>query len=233
MISLLPPVRRASLYSAVAFLTLTALLAIVTVLFGTFDQRKLQVLATTLVVSIASVGVLCCSLHMHKRALVWPAIVDIILIVLSGAVIIGCVWGAEPASWFWRSTLVVWTFALTMAYALALLSVPLHKGHRWLHDLAVLTLLLLATVISAMVTSDADPDWIIVKVLTTLAILVALETLVIPVLGRMRSGAKGPGQQTVLSLVAVEDGVYRDGHGQLFAVRPLPGAGAGSSRGAD
>lgn len=215
--------RKVSLYSFVLFLVISAVVAIAIVLSGDFDVFELKVLVTTTVIAAASVCALCCSAYAQRIGMVTPAVLGAGLAAVSAALFINGSWAEVDSAGYWQTSITCGIFAIAAAHALALLSVRLRSGHAWLKPVAAVTIFVLASVISVQVWSVFDGDWLddsAFNAIIVLAILVVLETLVIPILTRVADDEPELKTETLI-LTRRDDGVYRDAQGRPYAVEAL------------
>jgi hypothetical protein len=219
---------RASLRSFIVFLSLSALFAIATVLFGEFGDFEAKVLATTSVIAIASICSMCCSAHARRKRASLLSVGGILLAVAAAAAVTVGIWAQFDCESYWKTAGILGVFALAAAHALALLAVRLPTPHRWLQIVTAANIAVLAIVIASMIVVESG-DRAAMKLLAVLAILVALETLVIPIVARL-SGEVGDRANGTLSLTRREDGLYEDRHGVVYDVKPLSDAPAGDDQ---
>jgi hypothetical protein len=205
--------RKACLYSFIAFLSFSALLAIFCVLFGKFGDFEGKVLVTTSVIAAASICALCCSAYSAKFQNRAAGTGGTLLAAAAAVMIIVGVWGKFQSPCYWKTTTVFSVFAVATAHWLAPLLVRLPATHRWLPSLTGINIFFLATVITSMIVWEAN-DAGRFKLAAVLAILAALETLVIPILSRVTRPIARPS----LVLTQRDDGTYSDKNGRVYQV---------------
>ncbi len=207
---------KASLYSFVGFLAVTALLAIGSVLSGRFGEFELKVLATTSVIAVASICSLCCCAYSARSKTLLPGLGGILVAGLGATMLISGVWSEVPSEGYWKTTAILSVLAIACAHTLALLSVRLRPAHLWIQSATTVTILVLAGVISGMIVGEVD-DKGMFKLVAVLAILAALETLVVPILGRLNKSQPEPLPQTLV-LTERQDGKFQDRGGRVYEV---------------
>jgi hypothetical protein len=138
---------------------------------------------------------------------------------LSAAMLISGAWSEINSEGYWKTTAVLSVLAIACAHALALLSVRLRPAHSWIQIATAVTTLILAVVVSGMILGEVD-DKGMFKLVAVLAILAALETLVIPILGRLNKGQAEPPSRTLV-LTERQDGRYQDRTGRIYEVHPM------------
>ncbi|PZD70540.1 hypothetical protein C1752_10969 [Acaryochloris thomasi RCC1774] len=220
--------KKISLYTFIAFLSISALFAIASVFTGRLGEFELKVLITTSVIAIASICSLCCSVYSSRIKNTIPSYTGIALAGSSALMLIQGVWAETGSEGYWKTTATLSIFAFASAHSLALLAVRLRVEHAWVQLVAVVNIFMFATILSATIIGEISSDGN-VKFITMLAILATLETLVIPILGRLVKGNGSPVRE-VLSLTKRVDGAYEDKHGYIYEVKKMSGKPPGSSR---
>lgn len=219
-LSLSSRLKKVSLHTFILFLAISALLAIITVLSGNFGSFEFKVLITTSIVAAASICIMCCSSYASRSELAWPGTFAAVLTFVSAALLIGGSWAEVDSVLYWKTALMAGIFAVAAAHALALLGLHLHQPHAWLKPVTAVTIFTLATVINAAIVGETY-DHGLWKIILVLAIIVVLETLVIPTLARLTNNAAETIEQT-LQLTRRQTGIYADKKGRLYAVEPIP-----------
>jgi hypothetical protein len=212
-------VRKGFLYSFIVFLAISALLAITSVLFGKFGEFEIKVLVTTSVIAVASICSLCCSAYTSRSQNALPGIAGISVAGVSAAMLIIGVWTEMDSEGYWKTTAILSVFAIAFAHSLALLAVRLRPTHSWLQLGTAINIFALAAIISGMIVGEIDDEGVF-KFVAVLAILAALETLVIPILGGLAKAELRQVRET-LSLTKREDGIYEDERGHLYEVNEM------------
>lgn len=212
-------IRKAFLYSFIVFLSISAMLAISSVLSGDFSDFEVKILLSTSIIALTSICALCCSAYLAKsKALLFPMI-GIILAALSALSLLLGIWAEIDSEEFWKSSAIISIFAVAFAHCLALLSVNLSPGKNWLRILTGITLFLNSAIISSQII-DGDLDDDVLKVLAVLSILGALETLVIPILGRVAK-AEPVKRKESITLTKRDDGLYENNEGRLYRLEEM------------
>lgn len=215
---LMKRIRKGSFAIFVGFLSFSALLAIVTVLFGEFGSLELRVLLTTSIIAIISICALCCSAYSARSGNGVPGAIGITLALLSGGLWILAIWAELENDSYFKMSATLSFFAIGTAHALALLAVRVREKHRWVQLASTVLIYALTSLLAMMVWLESEAEGLI-KLLVVLAILVALESLVVPILGRGGGGTPAPGHRLILE--AQPDGTYLDARGNLYQVKPL------------
>ncbi len=207
--------RDLSLKLFIAFLGITALVAIVCVLGGEFGELEVKILLTSLTISAASICAMSCAAFMGKRKLVELGFVGIGLAMVSAALVILGMWSEISAAGFWKTTITCIVLAVGLAHVLLLLMPELDASQRWVQPVVALAIAVLALQIIVAVVAEIDEESYY-QFLAAVAILVGLGTLVIPILMRLRKGTAAREDSLVLSRVAGD--VWRDRSGREFRV---------------
>ncbi|MHC4984670.1 MAG: hypothetical protein ACYTFO_00795 [Planctomycetota bacterium] len=219
---------KAMVYSAIACLVAGALYAIYIVLFGEFEDFEVKVLLTTLVISVASIGWLCCSSYHSQRREPIAAIGGALLMAAAAGLMINAIWAEEDGEAYWKLTLSLTIWAVAVSHLLMLVALRLRRGQWWVHALGAITVATLATVLTLLVLEVIDGSESVMKLIVVLCILVTLETLVIPILSRVAAPSKeqpelpaGAELPVQLTLTALADGTFEDAEGKRYRVEEV------------
>jgi hypothetical protein len=181
--------KRLSLMAFIGFLILTALIAIVSVLTGKFGELQWKILATTLTISAAS-----------------------IVLLIAG------MWPEFNIDEYWKTTASCGVLALAFAHAFLLALPDLDPRHKWVQILSPIFIGILTVQIIAAFWGEIENEWYY-RFLALVAIVVGLQTLVIPILMKLR---KGDGiQKSKLVLSPIEGDLYRDPAGKTYRVMEI------------
>jgi hypothetical protein len=205
--------RKACLYSFIAFLSVSALLAVSCVLVGKFGDFEAKVLITTSVIAAASIGALCCTVYSARAQNLAPGTAGILLAVAAAIMVIVGVWSHAQSPHYWKTTTVISVFAVAIAHCLALLAIRIPAAQSWLRWLTAGNIFLLAVVVASMIVAEPHDDRVL-RFAAVLAILAALETLVIPIL----SWVGKPVARKTIVLMERDDGTYCDKDGRVYRV---------------
>ena len=136
----------------------------------------------------------------------------------AGALLVLGVWGSIVSELYWRLTVSGIVVAVGMAHAFLVLLPDLAPRHRWVQAITVGSIGVLALQILAAVLGRIESGGYY-QLLAAIAIVVALETLVIPILGRLhRSGEARMSKAQRLELFEEADEVFRDRTGRRYRV---------------
>ena len=210
--------RKRMLWLFVGCLAVTAAIAIVTVLTGAFSEFVGRVLASSASVSAASVCAMACAAYQERGARSELGAAGVALAGMTLAVALVAIWQQSPSAALvkWVLAMVCWSVAV--AHAELLLLPRLAPRHRWIQRAAVVAIGTLAALLTWVV-FDGDPDEALGRWLAVHSILVALLTLVVPVVWRIGRESGDGGSQLVLRRDAA--GSWFDARGRRYEVRPL------------
>jgi len=211
----------------IAFLGLTAVVAIVAVLRGEFGDLEVKILLTTITISAASICSMGCAAFVDRRGQVVLGLLGIGLSVLTTFLVVAGVWELFASEAYWRGTGVLATFAVAFPHAFLITLPDLNRSHRWVQlvGVSLVGVLALQLAVALVVEIDSEPYY---QILVAVAILVGLATLVTPILARLRRASEPT--RAKLVLVQEREGIYRDDRGRYFRVAPIdPEEGRGSA----
>ena len=210
--------RTLALRGFVGFLTLTAVIAVITVLLGDFGDLQGRILGTTLSISIASICAMSGAVFIEARGPRWLGWTGIVIAVI-GLLLFNLGLWVEVGGWaFWKVILIFVTATLGLAHGFLLQLPTLHNAHRWVQTASAISISLLVTVISVALLMDWSGDalW---RAVTVVAIAVVLCSVLVPILARLGSTIS----RSRLVLEPVDGLVYRSADGRRFEVRELEG----------
>ena len=206
------------------FLILTALLAISIVLFEDRNQTRWRILATSAVISVASVGAMACA-SFRERRLRWLGNAGMALCAAAAAAIVVSLWDFVHGEMYGRFLGCLSTVAGFTALAQLLWLMPLIQTHRWVQKATTGTIGLLTLLICLQIAARFhDPAWD--RLWVAIAIVVTLQVLAHPILWQLGRRAGGAAQRRLL-LSHERDDIWTDGAGRHYSVRPLTGDLAG------
>jgi len=217
--------KRFSLVLCIAFLILTAAVAIISIFSGSFGDFQLKILATTFSISTASICSMSCAAFMEHKNDKKLGLVGIAFAIVAIIMVIGGIWIELEifTESYWKTTISLIVLSIAFAHAFLLLLPRLNPEHRWVQTSSVIAIGLLAFMLCmAMWGEIADEGFY--KLLAVNSILVVLCTLVIPICMRMRRDvALGATEkiQEILILSKQNDGTYTDKKGQIYQVLPI------------
>ncbi len=211
--------RRLSLKVFIGFLGLTAIIAVISVLKGEFGELEEKILATTLTISAASICSMSCAAFIDRKKVAWLGLLGIVLSVLASVLLIAGMWTEIENEVCWKITITLGVLAAAFAHAFLLALPELDEGHKWVQTASSVFIGILALQIIVAVWGEIeDVDWYY-RILAAVAIIVGLETLVIPILMKLRKGDGRRKDRMVLERVDVD--VYRDAAGKRYRLTEI------------
>jgi hypothetical protein len=185
--------KRLFLWALVASLCVTAIVAIGTLLFAEFDDTAGRILATTALLSLASLLSLPAGVLLDEGRAVLLAWATIAAAAAGFALAMIVIWADPAEDWPAKLTWTLWLGAGAGAQAAAVTS-RLRPGDsrrlRALHALSVLLAASLATLIAVAVWEEPDSD-AFVRAMGAVAIAAVLTSLLQPILRRIERPAPG------------------------------------------
>ena len=127
--------------------------------------------------------------------------------------LIAGVWLEINADVYWRSSAILAVIAVAFAHSLALLSIPLAE-YSWLKTTTLVSIFALANLLCYLfiIEFNQTPS----RLLTVLSILVALQTVIIPILAKIKKSEVT--RQEKLILFRQNNGSYQSSDGHYFNV---------------
>ncbi len=202
----------------IAFLSLTALVAILSVLSGDFGEIQIKILATTFSISAASICSMSSAAFMERRKRRSLGLSGIYCAAFAALLVICGVWGEIKQDEFWKVVGTVIVFAIALAHAFLLVLPELDERHRWTQKASSISIGVLSLQIVAAIWGEID-DGSYYKLLAVVSIFVVLLTLVIPILMKMRKGTRPQSETLILS--RNEEGIFIDSEGVMYEVKTI------------
>lgn len=212
------PARRIFLRIFVGFLILTALIAIFCVLSGDFGEFEVKVLASTFMVSAASICSMSCAAFIEKRRKRGFGLAGMACAAIAALMLISGMWLEIDEELYWKSAITSVVLAAASAHAFLLILPDLDFNHRWTQIASPISIGILAIQIMVAVWAEIDSEGYY-KLLAVVSIIVVLLTLVVPILMKMRKGVDEAIETLLLS--KHEDGIYVDNQGNMYEVEKI------------
>jgi len=181
--------KKTILYILIATFCLSALLGIGIIVLDLWNELTEKVLLTTVTIFGFSIPTLCCSTLYEKKTHNIFAIIGIVICLLSGFYVLGLVW--EIFSDNFDDVFKLFLTGITLSASFAHLSLMLLINNE---DPAVKNSKIATIVVSAIMDFMIlfaiwiDEDFFTWQVYAIVAILIALGTIVTPILNKVRSG---------------------------------------------
>ncbi|WP_018969987.1 hypothetical protein [Rubritalea marina] len=200
----------------IGFLSLSALIAIASVLNGDFGEIQLKILATCFIISAASICSMSCAAFIEKRKQRGLGTAGMLFSALSAALLTLGIWAEISDEIYWKLTITSIVITVATAHAFLLKLPTLTSQHRWVQKTADALIAILAAQIIVAAWGEIDNEGYY-RLVAVLAILLVLLTLLIPIL--LKIGTSQRDRQLVLT--ELENGEFRDTHGSLYHVEKL------------
>ncbi len=219
------PLRRSFLRFAIVFLALTALVALVSVLTGSMGELQARILGSSTTISLACVTAMACAAYRERGRHPRLGEIGIGCSAIAASLMLIGIWAEIQVldrELFWKTVFLTMIWAFACAHAQLLCLPNLHQDHRWTQNVVVAAIVTLTTLGSIAILAEVDDEWL-ARVMIALAIVVALFTLVVPILAKMRKAEAQTDEAAAERLVLVRggDGVFRDGAGVGYRVERI------------
>ena len=211
-------IRKLSLKVFIGFLVLTALIAIISVLSGEFGELQVKILATTFTISAASICSMSCAAFIEKRKLIGLGLSGILLSVAAAVLVIAGIWPEIDSEEYWKTAITLIVLAIAFAHVFLLVLPELDHAQKWVQAVSSCSIGVLAIQIIVAVWGEINNEDYY-RLLAVVAILVGLETLVVPILMKLRKGSSGI--RRALMLEHIEGEMYRDSAGKVYNVKEM------------
>jgi len=214
-------IKRLSLKVFIGFLGLTALIAVISVLTGTFGKIQMKILATTFTISAASICSMSCAAFIDKKKLVQLGLLGILLSVSAAIMLIIGMWWEIRSDVGEKVTITLSVFAVAFAFAFLLVLPKLDDRQKWVQKVSSVSIGILALQMVIAVWLEGYiklNDWYY-RLLAVVAIVVGLETIVIPILMKLRKGDERKIDRIILE--KIEGDVYRDPAGKKYRLMEM------------
>src|SRR5262245_13976448 len=216
----------------IGFLSLTALVAIVSVLSGEFGKTQIKVLITTCSISAASICAMSCAAFLERKKAKAVGGTGILIASVSALLVIAGTWGEIPEEDYWRATATLVVLSVCFAHGCLLCLPSLAARYRWTQIASTILITLLAVQIIVAIWGKIDNEGFY-RFLAALSVLVVLITLVIPICSRLGASAGEPATADSpaatptdqvpekLVLRKISAGVFADESGRTFQVAEI------------
>lgn len=214
--------RRVALRAFIGFLVLTAAIAIITVLSGSWGEVQWKTLGTTFTVTVVSLCAMCDLAFIEKRRKAELGWTGLAMALLGGVLSILLIWTSFDSETLGKFTVTIIIAAIAFAHGFLLALPDLDVGHRWVQGITDVTIAALALLLIGMVWGEGYSD-VYARIILVTAILVALETLVIPILLWLRKKTPEVTPDDLLVLKRLPEGIYQATDGRRYRVIELTG----------
>ena len=233
-------VRKLLLKVFIGFLSVTALVAIFSVLGRKFDQTQLKVLVTTFSISAGSICAMACAGFIERTGAKSVGIVGILAASAAVALVIIGVWGEINEKEYWRTTVTFIVLSVAVAHACLMHLPRLAASHRWTQTASAILIGLLAIQIILAVWGEIKDEGYY-RFMAAVSVMVVLATLIVPICsrlgpqrdedrseqGQITEGADQFPEQLVLSRLS--GNIFADKTGRRYQVATIKAEGGASS----
>jgi hypothetical protein len=220
------PLRRSFLRFAIVFLALTALVALFSVLTGSRGELQGHILGSSTTISLACVTAMACAAYRERGRHPRLGEIGIGCSAIAASLMLVAIWAdiqVLDRNLFLKTVFLTMIWAFACAHAQLLCLPKLHQDHRWTQNVVVAAIVTLTTLGSIAILAELEAEWL-ARIMIALAIVVALFTLVVPILAKMRKADAMDDHDAKcerLVLVRGGDGVFRDGAGVGYRVERI------------
>lgn len=178
-------IRRLLLKVFIGFLSVTALVTILSVLGGKFGETQVKVLFTTFSISAGSICAMSCAAFLEWRGTRAVGRAGIFAAGVAVLMVVSGVWGDISEADYWKTTVTFIVVAIAFAHACLLRLPTLALRHRWTQTVSTILIALLALQIILAVWREVRDEGYY-RCLAAVSVLVVLVTLIIPICSRLR-----------------------------------------------
>jgi len=235
--------RKLFLKGFLGFLILTAVMAIISILTNTFGELQAKILATSSIISAASILSMACAAFLERKKLPWLGFAGIAMAVAAALVSIVAIWAEIDNRELIRVIMTLVVAAVGFAHGFLLVLPSLDRNQQWIQKSSSVIIATLAIMLIAIIWGDFESEWY-ARVLSVMGILAALVTLTVPLMMKLRKENSEhengdhensePGNvemengaqesidtQKTLTLKKTEDGFYIDSEGNKYRVEEV------------
>jgi hypothetical protein len=219
-------IKKITLWAFIGFLGFTALSAIIILLIGEFGDLELKILGTSFTISAASILAMSCVAFIERKRLVKLGFSGILLSLVAAILLIFGMWVEIDRIGYWKTAITFVILSYAFAHAFILVLPKLDDRQEWVQILSSFSIGVLSLLIVVAVWGEIEDEGYY-RFLAAVAIVVALETLVVPILIKLRKGNGEERKSLVLESIGGE--MYKDSVGNVYVVRKTitePGNGA-------
>ena len=175
------------LYTLIISVCLSAFLGILAILSGDFGELQIKVLISSLTISGASLGGLCCGAAYEAHRVRHFALAGVLLVAVAAVMILAGIWGEFHSEELWKMTATVSVFAAGFAHMCLLQLARLARVYHWALWAAYVVVFGLCAIISVMLWGEYGDD-LIFRIMGVDAILVGAVSILIPIMHRLSRG---------------------------------------------
>jgi len=206
------------LVSLIGFLSLSALIAVVSLLSGDFGSTQVKVILTALTISGASICAMSCSAFIEKHGLPLLAGVGVLVAAVAAIMAISGIWAEIGKEEYWKATISLIVISAAFAHCLLLCIPSLAPGVRWTQvSLIAFVSILTLQIVFAVYGEISDIGYY--RLVGVVAVIVVLLTLIVPICLRLSPAPILKSNR--LALDHDEGDIYRDRNGARYRVTQI------------
>ena len=212
--------KKLCLFSLIGFLTLSALIAVISLLSGDFGSTEIKVIMTALTISGASICAMSCSAFIEKHGLPLLGGVGVVVPAVASIMTISGIWAeiGYGGGEYWKTTLSLIIVSAAFAHCLLLWIPSLAPGYRWTQvSLVIFVTVLSLQVIFAICGEIREIGYY--RLVGVVAVIVVLLTLIVPICLKLSPASIL--ESTRLKLQHDEGDIYRDRSGARYRVTKI------------
>ncbi len=182
-------VRRVLLKVFIGFLSLTAMVAVISLLSHQFGQTEIKVLVTTFAISAGSICAMSCAAFLERNGPRAMGMTGILTAGITVGLVVNGVWSKITQDTYWKTAFTVGVVAVGIAHGCLLRLPKLAPHHRWIQNASSILVTLLAGQVIVPVWGHID-DQGYYRWMAAVSVVLVLLTLVIPICHRLGAEAK-------------------------------------------
>ncbi|MBD3673527.1 MAG: hypothetical protein HUJ26_08365 [Planctomycetaceae bacterium] len=182
-------IKNVFLYSLIVSVCLSAFLGIIAILSGDFGELQIKVILTSLTISGASLGGLCCGAAYEARRVPFFALAGILLVGVTALMLLFGIWTEVRWDAYWQMVGTMSAFATAFAHLSLLQMARLTRLYQTAIWFGYVVDFAMCGLISYLIWWDYgfDEDWMF-RLIGVDAILIAAVSILIPILHRLSRG---------------------------------------------
>lgn len=207
------------LFSLIGFLSISAIIAVASLLSGDFGSTQIKIILTALTISGASICAMACSAFIEKRGLPWLGGVGVLLAVAAATMTIAGMWAKVGQEDYWKAAVSLMVLSAAFAHGLLLCLPRLPSRFRWIQASLIFFVAVLSLQIIFAICGEIQVTGYY-RLMGIVAVLVVLLTLIVPICWKLASTTTPESPRLLLD--HVEGDVYCDSRGVRYRVTKLP-----------
>lgn len=207
------------LFSLIGFLSISAVIAVASLLSGDFGSTQIKIILTALTISGASICSMACSAFIEKRGLPWLGGMGVLLAVAAATMTIVGMWAKIGQEDYWKATVSLIVLSAAFAHGLLLCLPRLSSRFRWIQASLIFFVAVLSVQIIFAICGEIQATGYY-RLMGIVAVMVVLLTLIVPICWKLASTTSPESPRLLLD--HIEGDVYCDRRGVRYRVTKLP-----------